>query len=169
MQRGALVWITGLPSSGKSTFGARLHERLAVLGITTCVLDSDRVRECLVPAPGYDDAERAAFYETLARLAALLATQGLVVIVPATANLRSFRENARRRAAHFLEVYVNVPPAECEARDAKGLYAKSRSQAGTALPGVGAPYEPPLAPDVVARGGEDVDAMTDVIEKLARI
>jgi adenylylsulfate kinase len=169
MQRGALVWITGLPSSGKTTFGARLHERLVVLGIASCVLDGDRVRDCIVPSPGYDEDARAAFYETLARLAALLATQGLVVIVPATANLRSFRDNARRRVPRFLEIYLSVPLEECEARDSKGLYAKSRSHAGSALPGAGAPYEPPSAPDVVARGGEDVDAMTDVIEKLARL
>jgi adenylylsulfate kinase len=168
MQQGVLIWITGMPSSGKSTFAARLFEQLTVLGAPVCTLDSDRVRECLVPTPGYDEDGRAQFYETLARLGAMLASQGLLVLVPATANRQSFRDNARRRVPRFLEVYLDVSAEECEARDSKGLYARSRAGSVSALPGPGATYEAPLHPDVVARGGEDLDAVAEVIALLAR-
>src|SRR5262249_39607953 len=152
MTSGAVVWITGLPRAGKSTLAARVHERLGAAGRARVLLDGDEVRAALVPRPGYDAAGRDAFYPTLAQLAALVAAQGLVVLVAATANQRRYREAARARAPRFIEVYVATPLAECETRDPAGLY---RSDARGALPGVGVGYEVPTAPDVVARGGHD--------------
>lgn len=141
---GVVVWLTGLPSSGKSTLARRVAERLRPQG-PAVVLDGDEVRAALVPAPGYDESGRDAFYETLARLAALLAGQGAVVLVPATAHRRAFRERARALAPRFLEVFVDTPEAECRRRDAKGLFAR----APPGLPGAGVDYEAPLRPDLV--------------------
>ncbi|MFO7181796.1 MAG: adenylyl-sulfate kinase [Pseudomonadota bacterium] len=167
MSRGVVIWITGLPSSGKSTFAAHLREQLVTLGVASCVLDSDAVRAALVPAPGYDEIARDHFYDTLARLAALLEAQGLIVVVPATAHRRAYRDRARRRVERWIEVFVDVPPEECRARDAKGLYAASAAGRVSALPGADIGYEPPLAPDVVARGGHDLDAVSRVISQIA--
>lgn len=160
----AVVWITGLPSSGKSTLAARLARRLRADGIAAVVLDGDEVRAALVPARGYGAADRDAFYATLANLAALLAAQGLVVIVAATSNLRRYRERARALAPRFVEVFVDVPPDECRRRDTKGLHA--RAQQGTArdVPGADAPYEPPVAPEVTACGGEDDAALDKLVD-----
>ena len=49
----------------------------------------------------------------------------------------------------FLEVFVDAPLAVAEARDPKGLYRKARSGQLPQFTGSGAPYEPPLAPDLV--------------------
>ncbi len=160
---GVVVWITGLPSSGKSTLAARLRERLAAAGRPCVLLDGDAVREALVPRPGYAAAERDAFYATMARLAAMLSAQGLVVMVAATAPRRAHREEARRMAPRFLEVFVEVPAEECARRDAKGLWAKARAGAAPDLPGAGASYEPPRAPDVTARGGDDAEAVERIL------
>lgn len=155
---GAVIWITGLPSSGKSILARRIFDRLRAAGAPAVVLDGDQVRAALDPRPGYDPESRARYYSTLARLAALIARQGLVVVVAATANRRAFREHARALAPRFLEVFVDVPLEVCARRDTKGLYAAARRGAVTELPGIGSGFEPPLAPDVVASGGEDDDA-----------
>lgn len=156
MSAGPIVWLTGLPSSGKSTLARAVAEALRARGAHVVVLDGDEVREALRPRPGYDDAARDAFYESLARLAALVATQGTTVLVPATANRRAFRERARALApGGFVEVFVDTDLETCRARDAKGLYARAQQGGGGTLPGAGARYEPPLAADVVVRGGED--------------
>lgn len=161
---GVVVWLTGLPSSGKSTLAERTAEQLREQGRACCVLDGDAVRASLVPRPGYDDEARDDFYATLARLAALLAGQGLAVLVPATANRRLFRERARKLAPRYIEVHVATPATACMERDAKGLYAQSRQGKLTDdLPGAGAPYEPPREPDVVATGGRDDDAVTRIV------
>jgi len=166
MTDGTVVWITGLPSAGKSTFAALALSALRERAVPVCVLDGDAVRASLVPAPGYDEAGRRDFYETLARLAATLATQGLVVLVPATAHRRAFRERARELAARYVEVLVDTPLAECAARDTKGLYARSQSGEVTQVPGAGAAYERPTAPDLVAAGGSDPRALAALLARL---
>jgi len=152
---GAVAWITGLPSAGKSTLARSLQARLAAAGCPALVLDGDEVRDCLVPAPGHLPAERDAFYETLARLSALLARQGLVAVVAATAHRRAHRGRARELAPRFVEVWVRTPAAECERRDARGLWALHRAGRAPLLPGPGVPYEEPDGAEVVAQGGLD--------------
>lgn len=157
--RGVVVWISGLPSSGKSTFARRLSERLRQTGALHCVLDGDDVRAALHPAPGYTPEARAHFYETLVDLAVLLAKQDLIVLVAATAGLREYRELARQRAPRYLEVEVATALAECERRDSKGLYAGARAGRIDRVPGVSAPYERAQSPDIVASGGKDDQAL----------
>jgi adenylylsulfate kinase len=160
---GVVTWFTGLPSSGKSTLAGRALARLRAAGVAAVLLDGDEVRRALVPAPGYAPAERDAFYETLARLAALLASQGLAVLVAATAHRRAHRQRARALAPRFVEVHVAASPAECERRDAKGLWAAARAGTAPLLPGAGLDYEPPESPEVVARGGLDEAALEAVL------
>jgi adenylylsulfate kinase len=174
MSAGPIVWFTGLPSSGKSTLAVAVADAARARGQACVVLDGDAVRDALRPTPGYDDAARDAFYETLSRLAALIAGQGTTVLVPATANRRAFRERARGLApGAFVEVYVDTDLALCRQRDAKGLYAKAAhakttdAQAGSAgtLPGVGASYEAPLSPELVVKPG-DADAIERVLRAI---
>jgi adenylylsulfate kinase len=165
---GAIVWFTGLPSSGKTTLARRAQARLAAAGRPAVVLDSDELRDAL-DAHSYAPGDRDRFYRALAALAALLARQGVVAMVAATAPRRADRDRARDAlggdpAARFVEVWVATPLAECEARDPKGLYAQARRGAADQLPGVGPPYEPPLAPEVTANGGLD-DAAIAAVER----
>ena len=161
---GVVVWLTGLPSSGKSTLSGRVAEALRSAGRAVVELDGDVVRAAIVPPHGYDDASRADFYETLARLAAALAGQGLCVLVPATASRATFRARARTLAPRFVEVFVDVDPTECARRDAKGLYARQVAD----LPGATATYERPTAPEVVATGSGDVARVVAAIDTARR-
>jgi adenylylsulfate kinase len=163
---GAVVWILGLPSAGKSTLASGLAGRMREEGVPVLVLDGDEVRAALDPAPGFDEASRAAFYRTLARLAALAARQGVVAIVAATSNRRAHREEARRHWPGLLEVFVDVPLEVCERRDAKGLYAKARRGDAPSLPGIGDAFEPPVMPDFRATGGDDPVVVAEILRRL---
>lgn len=158
---GTVVWITGLPASGKSTLAERVRARL---GARSLILDSDALR-IVLEADSYATTDRDRFYRVLANLAAALAHQGLVVLVAATAQRRAYRELARRAAPRYVEVWVRTPAAECAQRDVKGLYARAAAGELPALPGVGVPYEPPSSPDVTAEGGLD-DAAAAAIQAL---
>ena len=160
---GAVVWLTGLPASGKSTLATATRGRLLELAAACCVLDSDVVRRLVAPLLGYSDEAREAFYSALAGLAAELASQGLVVLVPATAHRRAYRERARQLAPRFLEVWVTTPLEECERRDDKGLYAAAHRTPGN-LPGVGVAYEAPEHAGVLAQGGHDHAAVAAIVE-----
>jgi adenylylsulfate kinase len=128
------------------------------------LLDGDDVRAA-IGADRYGAGDRDAFYRMLGGLAGLLAREGHVVLVAATAPRRDHREHARAAAPAFAEVWVRTPLPVCEARDTKGLYARARRGEAPDLPGPGAPYEPPAAPDAVADGGLD-DAAVQQIERL---
>lgn len=158
--KGMVVWLTGLPRAGKSTLAQTIRTRLSDRGVAALVLDSDDVRKTISPPPGYDLESRNDFYTTLGRLAALIARQGFIVLVPATAHRRRYREAARELAPSFVEVHVATPLVECVQRDPAGLYASS---AHAALPGVGIEYEAPRAPEVVASGGTDQSAIDEVL------
>lgn len=171
---GAVVWFTGLPSSGKTTLARRVRVQLEHAGCAAVVLDSDELREVL-DEHSYAPADRDRFYRALSALAVLLARQGIVALIAATAPRRRDRDRARSalvgddgaQAARFVEVWVDTPLAECEARDAKGLYAQARRGAASELPGAGVAYEAPVSPEVVANGGFDEAAVAAIARQLA--
>lgn len=162
---GIVVWLTGLPQSGKSTLARRVRERLPAAQ-PCALLDSDEVREA-IGAEGYARGDRDAFYRTLAGIAALLARQGQVVLVAATAPSRAHRRAAREAAPGFLEVWVRTPREVCEQRDTKGLYESARRGAAPDLPGVGAAYEAPEEAEVIADGGLDDAALAALEQRIS--
>jgi len=167
-ERGAVVWLSGMPSAGKSTLGRALVRALRERGEAACLLDGDEVRSAIVPQPAYDESGRDSFYATLAHFAALIARQGLIAVVAATAHRKRYRERARELCPSFVEVHVAATRDEVEARDSKGLYEKSRSGELSAVPGADLPYEAPDAPDVTTHGGRDPGAVERILDALAR-
>jgi adenylylsulfate kinase len=163
---GAIVWFTGLPSSGKSKLAGRVQRHLEQDHQACCVLDGDRIRALLHPPPGYTGPQRDDFYLTLGELAIELAQQGLVVLVAATANRRVYRDQVRARAAHFIEVWMAAPLDECRLRDAKGLYGQFAQGSVQGLPGEDLVYEAPESPELTAQGGHDDTAFGQILRLL---
>jgi adenylylsulfate kinase len=166
MSSGVVVWFTGLPASGKSTLAERVHDALTAAERPNVLLDGDEIRRAFVPRPGYTEEARASFYATLGKLAALIASQGHVVLVAATAQRRAWRGWARASAPKFIEVYVAATATECAERDRKGLYAAANAGVLNGLPGVGADYEEPASPSLTCAGGLDPEAVDRVIAAL---
>src|SRR5262245_30148418 len=161
------LWLTGLSGAGKSAVAKALLERLKTRGVVASVLESDVLRTQITPFATYQDNERDEFYAVLADLAALLVKRGKPVVIDATGNRRAYRERARQAIARFAEVYVSTPREVCAVRDPKGLY---KSKAVQTLPGVQAPYEPPLAPELVIAGdrGTRREGAKAIVELLVR-
>ena len=147
--QGVIVWLTGRPAAGKSTLASATAIELRKRGHDTAWLDSDEVRQSLLPHLGFSEADRDAFYARLAELAIEAAALHDVVLVSATAPRRRYRQAVRERAARFIEVFVDASESELVSRDPKGLYAAARAGTVTQLPGVSRPYEPPANPAVV--------------------
>ncbi len=163
------IWITGLPASGKSTITAALVPMLRTAGLAPAVLESDRLRTILTPDASYSLDERDRFYRQLAMIGELLVESGIPVIFDATANRRTYRDHARSRIGRFLEVYVECPLDTCADRDPKGIYAAAARRL-TTVPGVHAPYEPPLSPEVVLNCHEETDqAARRIVAKLREL
>ena len=145
---GFVIWLTGLPSSGKTTLANALSLLLSERGIATQILDSDDLRKRLTPHPTYSDEERNWFYDMVIFLAELLTENGVNILISATAPRRAYRDEARKRIKRFAEVYVECPAEECRKRDSKGLWKRADKGEITGLPGAGVPYEAPDFPEV---------------------
>jgi adenylylsulfate kinase len=149
---GATVWLTGLPSAGKTTLARALAAELRAHGAAVEVLDGDEGRAHLTAGLGFSRADRDTNVTRIGWVAGLLARNGVVALVPVIAPYADTR--AAVRAAHeaagatYLEVHVATPLDVCSTRDVKGLYAKARAGQVTNLTGVDDPYEPPPAPDL---------------------
>jgi adenylylsulfate kinase len=150
LEKGRVIWLTGLPSAGKTTIAVALAERLTDAGRPVHVLDGDAVRRELCADLGYGRADRDENVRRIGYVADLLARHGVIVVCPVVSPYRSARDAVRERAGErFVEVWVATPVAVCAQRDVKGLYARQRAGAMTGLTGVDDPYEEPLAPEVV--------------------
>ncbi|HEX2880533.1 MAG TPA: adenylyl-sulfate kinase [Polyangiaceae bacterium] len=151
---GFVVWLTGLPCSGKSTVASALGARLrgndmgsSQIGSTGLrsieILDGDEFRRELCQELGFSREHRDVNVRRLAYVAALLSRNGTGVIVAAVSPYRQARQEARERIGRFIEVYVHCPLSLCEERDVKGMYALARAGRIAGFTGVSDPYEPP--------------------------
>lgn len=169
---GFVLWLTGLPASGKTTLAHELRTQLAAHSIACVILDSDELRRILTPEPTYSERERIWFYNVVTQLATWLSKSGVNVLIAATANRRYDRQQARQQIARFAEVYVECDLATCRARDPKGIYARADLGAdlgiATTVPGVGIQYELPEQAEVIVNTSNlSVDqAANQVIQQL---
>ena len=153
----ALVWLTGLSGSGKSTVGNALEQALVARGVHAYVLDGDNVRHGLNGDLGFSPADRTENIRRIGEVAKLFVDSGAVVITAFISPYRADRDAVRGKQVDpgdFVEVYVDCPLDVCEARDPKGLYKKARAGEIRDFTGISAPYEAPSAPEVVVNTHE---------------
>ncbi len=147
---GAVVWLTGLPASGKSTLARALERSLFERGGSPILLDGDTLRAGLNHDLGFTAEDRSENIRRLAEVATHLATNGHIAIVAAVSPSRDDRAGARQIAdTAFREIHVATPADICESRDPKGHYAKARAGALPAFTGIGNDYQPPLDCELV--------------------
>src|SRR5215218_1834819 len=139
-RRGATLWFTGLPSAGKSTIAHALAHDLHTAGERVQVLDGDDVRPHLSAGLGFSREDRDINVTRIGWVARMLASHGVIVLVPVIAPYAAARDAVRddhgRLAVPFAEVHVATPLEVAEARDVKGLYARARRGELSGLTGV---------------------------------
>jgi adenylyl-sulfate kinase len=169
--KGATVWFTGLPASGKSTLSVELEALLVGAGRPALRLDGDNLRHGLNGDLGFSPEDRAENVRRTAHAAALLAEAGVVALValisPYAADRAAARAIHEAAGVPFLEVWMSTTLAECERRDPKGLYARARAGELPGLTGVGDVYEPPESPDISIGDDEALAAAAERV--LARL
>ena len=166
---GIALWITGLPGSGKST----IADALKASHPDFVVLRMDDLRKTVTPEPDYSDREREIVYRGLVYFAKELTDLGHNVIIDATGNMRRWRELARELIPQYAEIYLKCPIAECMDREQqrqqshgapRDIYKKGEK--GWPVPGVKAPYEEPLAPEIIIDTRET--SVQDAVELINR-
>lgn len=154
-QRGAVVWLTGLSGSGKSTMAVGLDAWLGGRGRPAFILDGDNMRHGLCQDLGFSDRDRAENIRRTGEAGKLIAEAGLVavcaLISPFAAERQNVRASCRAAGVPFAEVFTNSPLLVCEARDPRGLYRRARAGEIKGFTGIDSAYEPPPHPELELR------------------
>ncbi len=174
--KACVIWLSGLPCSGKTTIATGIVELLQSQGIVARMLDGDILRKGVCSDLGYSEKDRVENIRRIAEISKLFAETGIVTVCAFITPTESLRNLARGIVGsdQFTSVYVNAPLSVCEQRDVKGMYRKARLGEITDFTGVSAPFEPPLDADIeldTSSGNEagSVKQLFDfVIEKLNR-
>ena len=149
---GVTLWLTGLPSAGKTTLALALADVLRARGVDVEILDGDQVRTQLSAGLGFSRQDRETQVTRIGFVAELLARHGVTVLVPVIAPYADARAKVRAHHAEhgtaLLEVHLTTPLQVCAERDVKGLYAKAFRGEIRSMTGVDDPYEVPLDPDL---------------------
>jgi adenylyl-sulfate kinase len=142
-----VLWLTGLPCSGKSTVASLVTEALTERGLTVRLLDGDALRRTLSADLGFSPEARVEQARRAAHLAREALDAGEMPVVAIISPSVEARDAARAVLGDAMaEVWTDAPLDVCEARDVKGMYARARRGELADFTGISAPYEPPAHP-----------------------
>ena len=165
-QKPAVLWLTGLSGSGKSTIANAIEKKLAGMNRHTFLLDGDNVRHGLNKDLGFTDADRIENIRRVGEVARLMTDAGLIVITAFISPFRAERTMVREmmQPGEFVEVFIDTPLNIAEQRDVKGLYAKARAGELKNFTGIDSPYETPENPEIkIDTTQMDVETAADKI------
>jgi adenylylsulfate kinase len=145
--RPAVIWLTGLSGSGKTTIANSLATQLRKRSYNPVLLDGDEIRD-LLKMNGFDEDARKTHNLNIGSIASLLEKQGNIVIVSLISPYIEIRDAIRKKCINFIEVHVATSLDICIKRDPKGLYKKALLGQIKDFTGISAPYFPPLKPEV---------------------
>jgi adenylyl-sulfate kinase len=164
--KGLVLWLTGLPSAGKTTIGDGVYKILKEKKLSVVRLDGDIIRKTINKNLGFSKKDRNKNIEIAGSLAKLLNDQGNIVIASFISPYARQREKIREKINNFIEVFVNAPLKVCEQRDRKGLYKKARLNKINNFTGISDIYEEPQEPDIELR--TDRDSINRSINKVIK-
>ncbi|MCC7393322.1 MAG: sulfate adenylyltransferase subunit CysN [Sphingomonadaceae bacterium] len=169
-QRARLLWFTGLSGAGKSTIANLVERKLYAAGRHSFLLDGDNVRHGLNKDLGFTEADRIENIRRVGEVAKLMADAGLIVLSAFISPFRAERDMVRAMMAEgeFIEIFIDTPLEDAEARDVKGLYKKARAGQLANFTGIDSPYEAPENPEIRidTRTMRAEDAAEMIVERL---
>ena len=165
-QHAKVIWLTGLPCSGKTTLALALERALFNKSFLCQVLDGDNIRSGINNDLGFSPAGRTENIRRIAEVSKLFVNNGIITINAFVSPTNEVRELARHiiGKADYIEIFLSPSPEICEQRDVKGQYRRARLGEITDFTGVNAPFELPSHPDLVLP--TDTNTVSECLEKL---
>lgn len=164
-EKGLVVWLTGLPCSGKTTISKEIEKYFREKKLSVQRLDGDIVRGTINSDLGFSKKDRDENIRRVTHIAKMLADNGVNVVVAFVSPYQKMRNFARENCPNFVEVYVKCDIDECKRRDTKGMYAKALKGEIEDFTGVQDPYEEPENPEIKlkTKGADVIDNLNKII------
>ena len=152
-QKAVLLWLTGLPSSGKSTIAYTVEHALAKRGHLAYVLDGDNIRFGLNGNLGFSAEDRTENIRRIGEVGKLFVDGGFLTLASFVSPYSADRDAVRELMGEgdFVEIFIDTPVEICEERDPKGLYKKARTGEIANFSGISDPYEVPEKPEMIIK------------------
>ncbi len=171
-QKGVLLWLTGLPSSGKSTIAYTVEHALVNRGHLAYVLDGDNIRFGLNKNLDFSAEDRTENIRRIGEVGKLFVDVGLLTLASFVSPYSEDRDAVRELMVEgdFVEIFIDTPVEICEKRDPKGLYKKARMGEIPSFTGVSDPYEVPEKPEMIIKTADwtPEEAAVLIIEMLEK-
>lgn len=145
---GTVYWITGLAGAGKTTIARELYERLRCQTERIILLDGDDLRKSVTLDLGYTREERLEGAMRNARLSAMLARQGLTIVIATISMFHDVRRWNREHIDNYCEIYLEVPMKVLQERNQKNLYHDAMKGTVSCVVGIDIEAEEPENPDI---------------------
>jgi adenylyl-sulfate kinase len=171
--KGLVIWLTGLPCSGKTTISKEIEKYFRKKKKSVQRLDGDIVRNTINQDLGFSKEDRDENIKRVTYISQMLAENGVNVIVAFVSPYQKMRNLARKICPNFIEVFVSCDIKECIQRDTKGMYKKALAGKIKDFTGVQDPYEAPKSPEIVLKTDkkskkESVEQIVQFLEKLLK-
>lgn len=152
-QKAVLLWLTGLPSSGKSTIAYTVEHALVKRGHLAYVLDGDNIRFGLNGNLGFSAEDRTENIRRIGEVGKLFVDGGFLTLASFVSPYSADRDAVRELMGEgdFVEIFIDTPVEICEERDPKGLYKKARTGEISNFSGISDPYEVPEKPEMIIK------------------
>ena len=154
-----VLWMTGLPCSGKTTIARKLQKLVPEL----VVLDGDELRA----QSSSSDFSREGINKNNRKVANLAKdfSMSKPVCVSLISPFKENREDARKIIGDnkFIEAHIKCSLSTCEERDVKGMYKKARRNEIKDFIGIHTDYEIPDNPELT------VNTETEPIDSCAQL
>jgi adenylyl-sulfate kinase len=167
--KGAVIWLTGLPCSGKTTIGDALAKSLKKSKVER--LDGDIVRKGkLSDDLGFSKEDRNKNINRINFVSKLLARNEVIVIASFVSPYRKTRNNIRNNVNNFVEVYVEASAKKCAKRDVKGMWKQAKEGKIKGFTGYDDPYEKPNNPEIICNTEKETvsESTNKIIKYLKR-
>jgi adenylylsulfate kinase len=162
-----IIWLTGLPGSGKSTIAELLKKKLNEKDKTVKMLDGDEVRNSIHSDLGFSVLDVLKNSRLVIHLCKETLGKFDFIIVPLVAPFPESRAYARiLLGQHYIQCFVDTPLEICMQRDPKGLYSKAKQGIITDFWGYAkdCPYYPPTDSEIhLAASQQTVEESTQII------
>lgn len=166
MKKAPILWITGIPASGKTTLARRIVRHFRNEKQEAEVLDGEDIRKVISADLGFSKEDRLENSRRISWIARLIARNGVIAVVASVSPYLAGRKEARAEAISdgisFVEIYVKCSQSVAQSRDTRGIYGLAN------VTGLGAPYEVPTTAELVIdteRLGPD-EAFAEVLKRL---
>ena len=149
MNKGKVIWITGLSGAGKSTLGKLVVDWLNKNNEVTILLDGDELRQIFGPTNNYDSSSREDLAIKYSKLCGLIVSQNINVVICTISLFNNVHLSNRKLIDHYFEVFLDTPIDVLKARDPKNIYSRFSEGLLTDVVGLDLPAEFPRNPDLV--------------------